>query len=228
MTDFDELRERFQGAGQGHVLAHVDSLDAAAAARFAAELAQVDLDLVGRLAGLLEAPEGAAVDPNLEPCPVIAPGEGRRGPQRGCELALAAGEVGFVLVAGGQGSRLGFDGPKGAFPVGPVSGRTLFDWHAARILATGCRHGFRPLWAVMTSRTNDADTRAGLLRRERSLRAAGRGRVVLQPGHASALDGEGRILLSGPGELFLAPNGHGGTLQALSRSGVWGASSSAA
>ena len=219
MTDFDELRERFQGAGQGHVLAHVDSLDAAAAARFAAELAQVDLDLVGRLAGLLEAPEGAAVDPNLEPCPVIAPGEGADEARSAGERALAAGEVGFVLVAGGQGSRLGFDGPKGAFPVGPVSGRTLFDWHAARILAAGRRHGFRPLWAVMTSRTNDADTRAFFAENDHFGLPAEDVWFFSQD-MLPALDGEGRILLSGPGELFLAPNGHGGTLQALSRSGV--------
>ena len=53
---------------------------------------------------------------------------------RGAEL-LAAGRVGFVLVAGGQGSRLGFDGPKGAYEIGPVTSRSLFGWHAARIRA---------------------------------------------------------------------------------------------
>ena len=71
----DELRARFERAGQGHVFAHVDSLDADAAARFAAELADVDLDLVGRLAAVLKAPDGAAADPKLEPCAVIPAGE---------------------------------------------------------------------------------------------------------------------------------------------------------
>ena len=218
-THLDELRERFQVAGQGHVLAHVDSLDPAASARFAAELADVDLDLVGRLAALLDSPEGAAADPSLEPCAVIAPGEGADEARSAGERALAGGEVGFVLVAGGQGSRLGFDGPKGAFPVGPVSGRTLFDWHAARILAAGRRHGFRPLWAVMTSRTNDADTRA-FFAENHHFGLPAEDVWFFSQDMLPALDSEGRILLSGPGELFLAPNGHGGTLQALSRSGV--------
>ncbi|MEE2941386.1 MAG: UDPGP type 1 family protein [Planctomycetota bacterium] len=219
MTVPDELRERFESAGQGHVLAHVDSLDAAAAARFAAELEDVDLDLVARLAALLEVPDGAASDPSLEPCPVIARSERAEEARSAGERALAAGEVGFVLVAGGQGSRLGFDGPKGAFPVGPVSGRTLFDWHAGRILAAARRHGFRPIWAVMTSRTNDADTRAFFAEHDHFGMPAEDVWFFSQD-MLPALDTDGRILLSGPGELFLAPNGHGGTLQALSRSGV--------
>ena len=52
--------------------------------------------------------------------------------ERGDE-ALAAGQVGVVLVAGGQGTRLGFDQPKGMFPIGPVSNRTLFQIFADRL-----------------------------------------------------------------------------------------------
>ena len=62
----------------------------------------------------------------------------RRGSQ-----ALAAGEVGVILVAGGQGTRLGFDHPKGMYPIGPVSGRSLFQIHVEKILAVGRRHGVR-------------------------------------------------------------------------------------
>ncbi len=51
------------------------------------------------------------------------------------EAALAAGEVGVILVAGGSGTRLGFDGPKGTFPIGPVSSASLFQIHAEKIVA---------------------------------------------------------------------------------------------
>ena len=53
--------------------------------------------------------------------------------------ALRDGEVGVFLVAGGQGTRLQFDGPKGMFPVGPVTERSLFQLYAERILALGRR-----------------------------------------------------------------------------------------
>ena len=40
---------------------------------------------------------------------------------------MRAGQVGVILVAGGQGTRLGFDHPKGMFPIGPVSGASIFQ-----------------------------------------------------------------------------------------------------
>ena len=63
--------------------------------------------------------------------------------KRRAETALRAGEVGAILVAGGQGTRLGFDHPKGMFPIGPVSRRTLFQIHCRedrrrRAAATAC------------------------------------------------------------------------------------------
>ena len=66
--------------------------------------------------------------------------QAREAVARGEEL-LRAGKIGYVLVAGGQGSRLGFDAPKGAFPIGPVTGRTLFAYHAHRMDAARVRHG---------------------------------------------------------------------------------------
>ncbi len=75
------------------------------------------------------------------------------------EQALQAGEVGAVIVAGGQGTRLGFDQPKGMFPIGPVSQRTLFQFFADRLVATGDRYGARIPLYVMTSDATDAETR---------------------------------------------------------------------
>ena len=54
---------------------------------------------------------------------------------RGGEAALAAGRCGVILVAGGQGTRLGFAQPKGMFPIGPISRRSLFQVHVEKILA---------------------------------------------------------------------------------------------
>lgn len=214
-----DLRERFEAAGQGHVFQHVDRLDAAGLASFVAELEAIDLPLVGRLAGKLGDAAGAEASPRLEPCEVTRAGADDTEARAAGEASLSRGEVGFVLVAGGQGSRLGFDGPKGAFPVGPVTDRPLFDWHAARIVAGGKRYGFRPTWAVMTSRANDAATRAFFAEHDHFGLPA-EDVIFFSQDMLPALDAEGRILLSGPGSLFLAPNGHGGTLAALSTSGA--------
>ena len=67
-------------------------------------------------------------------------GQRRAIAQRG-EEALRQGAVAFLVVAGGQGSRLGFEHPKGMFPIGPVSKKTLFQIHAEKILALRRRYG---------------------------------------------------------------------------------------
>ncbi len=218
------LRERADGAGQGHVFAFWDRLDGAERTRLLAQVARLDFDLVERLGGLLRenasAHASALTPPKTFPLDrspaeqVRAEGAREVGARR-----LADGEVGYVLVAGGQASRLGYDGPKGCFSVGPVSGRSLFDMHARRLLAAQRRHGQDPVWYVMTSEANDRTTREFF---------AAHGHFGLDPANVfffgqamlPALDDSGRILLTSTSELFLAPNGHGGVLDGLMRSGA--------
>jgi UDP-N-acetylglucosamine/UDP-N-acetylgalactosamine diphosphorylase len=132
---------------------------------------------------------------------------------------LARGEVGWILVAGGQASRLGIDVPKGMFPIGPVSGRTLFEWFARKLLAARERSGAAIPWYVMTSEANDAATRAYF--EQNGYLGVDRGDVFFfRQGMLPALDPQGRILLSAPDRIFWAPDGHGGALSALASSGA--------
>ncbi len=218
-----ELRQRCEAHGQGHLFRFWDDLHEDSRARLSAQAQDLDLDLVARLGALLDAGPPPAAE-KFEP-PQVFPLE--RGPEyaerereaRGLGASeLAAGRVGFVLVAGGQGSRLGFEGPKGSFAIGPVSGRTLFGWHAARLMAARERYGALAPWYVMTSAANDEATRAFFGQNDHF--GLGRENVrFFQQTMLPALDTQGRIVMSAPDTLFLAPNGHGGTLEALSRSG---------
>lgn len=136
------------------------------------------------------------------------------------ETALRNGEVAVLLVAGGQGSRLGFDKPKGMYRVGPVSGASLFQIHAEKVLATSRRYGRPVPLLVMTSPATHADTEAFF--RENNNFGLPPGDVrFFQQGTMPAVDiATGRLLLEAPGKLFLSPNGHGGTLTALADSGL--------
>jgi UDP-N-acetylglucosamine/UDP-N-acetylgalactosamine diphosphorylase len=124
-----------------------------------------------------------------------------------------------MVVAGGQGTRLGFEGPKGLFPLGPVSGRSLFELQAQKLRAARRRWGAPIPWCVMTSPATDTATRAYF---------AERGSFGLPPDDvlflcqatAPALDFEGRLLLEAPDRIAESPNGHGGAFQALADSGV--------
>lgn len=217
--------ERTRAAGQGHLLSGWGALSPADQRHLTAELAAVDFPLVTQLAALLTRSTGGAALPALEP-PELFPlerSEGQR--QRAAEAIqigrrrLAEGRIGFLLVAGGQASRLGYDGPKGAFPIGPVSGRLLFDFFARRLLAAQARHGFRASWYVMTSPGNHAETQA-CFERNAWFGLAKEQVFFFSQAMLPALDLQGRILMSAPGRLFLAPNGHGGVLDGLRRSGA--------
>ena len=102
---------------------------------------------------------GRAAEPIEAVRPPQTDGEGWRCDAAGVAAeALAAGEVGVILVAGGSGTRLGFDGPKGTYPIGPVSSASLFQIHAEKVVALSRRHRrVVPLY-IMTSPENHQAT----------------------------------------------------------------------
>ena len=146
----------------------------------------------------------------------------RRAAEVGAD-ALAAGEVGVILVAGGAGTRLGFEGPKGTFPIGPVSQASLFQIHAEKIVALGRRHGRALPLYIMTSPENHEATVAFFEDHDRF--GLDHVRFFVQ-GQMPAVDrATGKVLLAAPDHLALSPDGHGGTLAALAAPGPAGSPS---
>ena len=135
------------------------------------------------------------------------------------EAALRAGRVAAFTVAGGQGTRLGYDGPKGTFVITPIKGKSLFQVFAEKIAAAGRRYG-RPLhWFIMTSHANHEQTEAFFV--EKKFFGLDRARVhFFRQGRMPAVDFDGKILLETKSSLALSPDGHGGSLRALHRSGA--------
>lgn len=221
-----ELVRRLDEAGQGHL---VDAVDRAGAggARLLAEIADLDLDLVADLVRRFVHADGPAHalgevgPPDTVPVPRDEAGRAaeREAVARG-EGALRAGRLALVLLAGGQGSRLGFEGPKGLYPFGPVTGTTLFAHHAARVAALRARYGAELPWYILTSPVNDAETRDAFAAAGYHGLDPASVRFVVQ-GTLPAVDREtGRVLLDRPDHLALSPDGHGGLLTALRRSGA--------
>ena len=135
-------------------------------------------------------------------------------------MAVAAGEVGVVLVAGGSGTRLGFDGPKGTFPIGPVSSATLFQIHAEKIVALGRRYRRSLPLYIMTSPENHETTIAFFDQHDRFGLEAVR---FFTQGQMPAFDrSSGKVLLAAKDHIALSPDGHGGTITALAAPGPGG------
>ncbi len=221
------LIDKFQRAGQGQVFAFFDQLKSDEQKRLLAEAEEVDLEEIARLTRTLLTKD-AASGVNLEG---IAPAPYEKRPEHGGEAgawakakaageaALRAGRVAAFTVAGGQGTRLGYDGPKGTYPVTPLKRKTLFQVFAEKIRAAGARYG-RPLhWFIMTSHANHTATENFL--QEHKYFGLEPGRVHLfRQGRMPAVTLEGKIMLDSPGSIALSPDGHGGSLRALERSGA--------
>jgi UDP-N-acetylglucosamine/UDP-N-acetylgalactosamine diphosphorylase len=221
------LSEKFQRAGQGHVFAFIDRLTPAGQQALLAEAAEIDLDELARLTRtLLEKNTAMSVDlDDLAPAPYVSlpenGGDAAAWAQAKAtgEAALRAGRVAAFMVAGGQGTRLGWDGPKGTFPVTPVKQKPLFQVFAEKLRAAGMRYG-RPLhWFIMTSHANHEATTAFFA--ERKFFGLDPARVhFFRQGRMPAVDFTGKILLETPGRIAMSPDGHGGSLRALDRSGM--------
>lgn len=246
----NELASLLAPFGQQHLLAFWDQLNAAEQQVLAEQIRDVDFALVQSLveAYVLGAPgtPGAPQQPELPPgvaaysLPAESPavlaagavgppairldGSGsRHSPEearcKGID-AWSSGKVGVILVAGGQGTRLGFNHPKGLYPIGPVSGCSLLQILCEKVLATERRYGIDLPLYIMTSRATHDETCA-FLQQHSWFGLLAEQVVIFRQASLPAVDAQtGRVLLESPHSLALAPDGHGGLLRALAANGV--------
>ena len=227
MKDHDSLIQSFHAAGQGQVFRFWAELTTDQRAALVDQAREIDLTEIARLNdSLVLGRQAAGVDVSgIEPAPCIAL------PEHGGdtavwaeariagEKALRSGKGALFTVAGGQGTRLGYDGPKGTFPVTPVTNKPLFHVFAEKILAAQARYGCELMWFIMTSHANHAQTLA-FFDKHRHFGLRSEQVHFFRQGRMPAVDFSGKILLEGRETIALSPDGHGGALRALVRSGA--------
>lgn len=216
----DQARVLLRENQQEQILRFWDTLDPTEQEALLAQIESLDFRAIARMQALLKVGQAKTPKDELPPAPVEElAGSGRSDALAHGRELLKKGRAGVLLVAGGQGSRLGFDGPKGAYPVGPIKERSLFFYHTRKIVALNKVYGVRIPFYIMTSDTNDSATRAhfeandyfGLPKEDV---------FFFVQGMWPALDAEGKVILDKPSHIFMSPDGHGGTLSALASSGA--------
>jgi len=217
-----DILQQLRKAGQEHVLAWWDQLSEDERRELVEQLKAINFDQLRDLYKQREWAVSLPASEKIQPAPVIGVDADASKARAIGEKAIRNGEVAVLMVAGGQGSRLGFDHSKGMFPISPVKNKSLFQIHSEKVLALSRRYG-RPLpFLVMTSPATHAETESfflqhdcfGLPREDVSL---------FCQGTLPALDmATGKLLLEKRGRIFTSPNGHGGVLTALAESGLLG------
>ena len=221
-----QIKSQLADVGQEHLLQFFVELNPEAQERLGEQIASIDFkqvqtlfqkfgkaDAWAELAKRAEPPTALRLNRDADNS-VSRDDATARGTQ-----ALASGHIGMILVAGGQGSRLGFEHPKGMYPLSPVQNRTLFQIHIDKLKALNEKHRcVIPLY-VMTSPATNQETADFLNDNDWFGYPRDAGKIFCQ-GTMPAVDcNSGKVLLSAKDRLFASPDGHGGMLAALDKSG---------
>lgn len=227
----DQRLEKAQAAlsqaDQAHVLKFYDQLNDDQKDQLLGQIESVDWIEVKRLvqSHVLKSPQFKKPD-SIEPAPYLPriPGKDladkyKQAKKLG-EKLLREGKVAAFTVAGGQGTRLGWDGPKGSYPATAIRKIPLFCCFAEFIRKAEQKYATTIPWYIMTSPINDAATRA-FFEEHGNFGLRPDNIMIFPQGMMPAFDSNtGKALLESPDTLAMAPNGHGGSLKALYASGA--------
>ncbi len=212
--------------GQQHALRVWDEITPGSRDKLLRQAEKIDFDLLDRLVAEHVTSEKksagrskiTAAPVTGQPCTDEEIAEAQKARKVGEEM-LTAGKVAAFVVAGGQATRLGYDYPKGMFPISPVRGKSLFQVHAEKILARGRRYDSKIPFYVMTSEASHRQTVDFFEQYDYFGLEPGDVRFFEQS-MIPAVDLDGKFLLEAKNRIFTNPNGHGGSLMALKKSGA--------
>ncbi|KAI8812597.1 nucleotide-diphospho-sugar transferase [Cladochytrium replicatum] len=235
MATYEVLKPRFESAGQGHVFAFWDTLSDAEKANLLADLNQIDPARVSKIfKTATNAPPLTAENSKIEPLPESAvdsvlkstPEKVKAWRETGLRL-ISQGKVAVLLLAGGQGTRLGSSAPKGCYDIQLPSHKSLFQLQGERILRlqkvakddTGASADVVIPWYVMTSAPTRAATES-FFREHKFFGLKEENVFFFNQGILPAFSNEGKILLETKSSVAVAPDGNGGIYAALRKEGV--------
>ncbi|MCJ7730173.1 MAG: UDPGP type 1 family protein, partial [Sedimentisphaerales bacterium] len=226
-NDLENAKKLLKKHSQGHLLAFWDRLNTS---QRQALLAQIRLLNLARIddwvAKYVKKQRFSAIPADFEPAPYygVSPADPRQKRKYAAAIDLgrqliSAAKVAAFVVAGGQGTRLGFTGPKGDFPVSPVKNKTLFQIFAETITAVSKKYNAVCPWYIMTSPLNDAQTKE-IFRSNDYYGLNEKNVFIFQQGTLPNFSFDGKILLADEANIACSPDGHGGSLRALSENGA--------
>ena len=224
---YEDIKKLLKEHRQDHLLAFWDQLNTAQRQNLLAQIQQLDLAKIDNwVANYVKNSASVAISSDLVPASFYnsepADPQQRRKYSGAIELGgelIQQGKVAAFVVAGGQGTRLGFDGPKGNFPISPVENKTLFQIFAESIAAASKKYQTVCPWYIMTSPLNHAET-IDIFRSNDYYGLDDKNVFIFQQGTLPDFSSAGEILLADKDRLSCSPDGHGGSLKALYQSGA--------
>ena len=215
-----DLRQRLLSANQVGILSHWEKLSPHEQSLVERQLESIDLEFLANLFDKRNFPFALPETEKITAVPVLHPSTNFTEAKNEGLKALAKGEVAILMVAGGQGSRLGTLQPKGTWPITPITQKSLFELHSEKVLTLSKKANRNIPFLIMTSPATHDQTVTFFtshaffgLKKEQV--------IFFTQGTMPAVDLDtGTILFEEPAKVFASPDGHGGTLTALKKAGL--------
>ncbi len=221
MERLEDVQRTLNRYHQEHLLMKYDSLGDREQEKLLDSIDSIDFDLMERLYHLAQRPlqeDEVEVRPMEHVSKEKLSGFKRRSLEAIGTAAIKDGQLAVVTMAGGQGTRLGFDGPKGAFIFDPETNKSIFEVLVETMKEACLKYGVPIPWYIMTSKENNRATRQFFADHYNFGYYGDIGFFVQE--ELPMLDLEGKILLDSNYQIKKAANGHGGTLNSLQSRGV--------
>lgn len=217
MNDDDIALAKLNLIGQTHLLAYWQELENSEKKFLLKQIADLDVETFKKQQAILK-------NLPLHPSPSFQPfldftQSGSKDDEQLGKEAIAQGQMGCLIVAGGQGTRLHLNGPKGLYPISNIRKKSLFQLFSEKIVAAG-KQVYRPLnVAIMTSPLNhdvtltyfDAHAQFGLHKQQLDF---------FTQNMLPFLDDSGNLFLEKKDTIAQGPNGNGSALHALWKQGI--------
>ncbi|CAH7685491.1 UDP-N-acetylglucosamine pyrophosphorylase [Phakopsora pachyrhizi] len=225
MTDHKATRLRYERAGQGHLFNFFDDLNDQEKSQLLNQLDSIDPERVQKIfKNSIETKGDSSDEHQIEPPPtkfiesIIGAGNVANIAEwrsKGLD-AVKDGKVGVLLLAGGQGTRLGSSDPKGCYDIGLPSKKSLFQLQAEKILRLQILAGGSAIipWYVMTSGPTRKNTE-DFFKKHRFFGLDPKNVIFFEQGVLPALTMEGKMFLESPSRVSVAPDGNGGLYAGL-------------
>ena len=214
----EEAKRKCEQAGQQHLLAYYDELTKENQENLLAQIERMDITLLD----LLKKDTTEVEKGKLEPLGAVTLEEIQKEKDEyrkmGCE-AIRAGKVGAVLLAGGQGTRLGLDKPKGMLNVGVHKELYLFEQLIHNIMDVVRETGVWVPLFIMTSEKNNKDT-VEFFKEKKFFGYNEEYVFFFVQQMAPSVSYDGKIYMEEKGRISTSPNGNGGWFISMVRAGL--------
>lgn len=209
--------------GQEHLLKFYDELSEEEQERLLKQIENIDFEAMKELYNLSKK-EFDFKDQKIEPMEHLDKSklseEELENYKKIGEKIIKQGELAVVTMAGGQGTRLGHNGPKGTYDLGLDSHKSIFEILCENLKRSFEEYGVKLPWYIMTSKENDQETKKFF--EDNNYFGYGKENIqFFKQGELPILSKEGKMLLSEKGVVKEAADGHGGVFEALYKSKMY-------